>query len=384
MSNAPMKLTDGLLRDALAGRAAGPAVSGELAEAVLVAIGATSQRARWGLGLGSRRRPLIVFAAVALLLSAVVGLAAVGGGKIAITVPGAAGDIAFVHADYAWDGSLDWNGAATPTAGEQQIFRVSSEGGTLTLIADVPATSRTRLVGSSTIGPRVQWSPDGSRLAFRRVVTDPGIYVVGRDGTGMTRLTNMPEGWPAEDLSNGGFAWSPDGTRIAFRSPVSGGSVGGSLSPTASLYVVDASPGVVTKLAPANPNGVVAGPIAWSPDGTKIAFGRTFGQVRDSTNSLVVMDADGTNERILVQVTHADLWGLAWSPDGTSIVFARSVEYSVDHDGGIWIIGADGSGAHRIQQGDWSTEIDALFDGWFEWSPDGRFIATGEGTVQIL
>lgn len=69
------------------------------------------------------------------------------------------------------------------------------------------------------------WSPDGTRICF--VSTRDGnseLYVMNRDGSNLTRLTNNP----AIDVSP---TWSPSGTQIAFTSDRSG-------SPQ--IYIVDA------------------------------------------------------------------------------------------------------------------------------------------------
>ena len=69
------------------------------------------------------------------------------------------------------------------------------------------------------------WSPDGTRLCF--VSTRDGnseLYVMNRDGSNLTRLTNHP----AIDVSP---TWSPSGTQIAFTSDRSG---------APQIYIIDA------------------------------------------------------------------------------------------------------------------------------------------------
>jgi TolB protein len=60
------------------------------------------------------------------------------------------------------------------------------------------------------------WSPDGSRLAFASNRSgNLDIWVVSRDGSGLTNLTNHP----AQD---GAPTWSPNGAQIAFTSDRAG------------------------------------------------------------------------------------------------------------------------------------------------------------------
>ena len=54
------------------------------------------------------------------------------------------------------------------------------------------------------------WSRDGQKLAFARLNTGFGIYVVSADGSGLRKLTRKSSGRFAAP------AWSPDGRKVAF------------------------------------------------------------------------------------------------------------------------------------------------------------------------
>lgn len=96
----------------------------------------------------------------------------------------------------------------------------------------------------------------------------------------------------------------------------------------------------------------------WSPDGKKIAFG----SFRNGKRWVAVMNADGSNQRIMVEGYDPD-----WSPDGKRIAFSYPTGPSADghNQSQIWLINADGSNVRQITRS-------ATFKAGPSWSPDGK------------
>ena len=140
------------------------------------------------------------------------------------------------------------------------------------------------------------------------------------DGSTPTLLTAVDTG---NDFAP---AWSPDGTRIAFGTnnhPVATGSTSG-------LYVMDANGAnqtfVILSGGDTDPS--------WSPDGTKIAFRG----IRSVDDEIVVVNLDGTGDANLTNFVGYDDQP-AWSPDGTQIAFTS--RRGADPE--IFVMGTDGS-----------------------------------------
>jgi TolB protein len=182
------------------------------------------------------------------------------------------------------------------------------------------------------------------------------IYVVRPNGQGLRQLTHRRLG--AREAT-----WSPDGGRIAFTSHVYG--VG------AHVFVKHLGGGV---------RRITRGPDmymypTWSPDGRRIAAVRWRWVGNEGFyEGLVVMRADGTRERVLLESDWMGFGSTAWSPDGQSIAFGGT---GIDFNGadpGLYVVPARGGPARRI--GDVGGSQDDP-----DWSPDGRLIAYAWGDV---
>jgi Tol biopolymer transport system component len=204
--------------------------------------------------------------------------------------------------------------------------------------------------GASILG----WSSTGAELATIRL-TSP----LHRNIAGSTLHTIDPVSGETTDAGSiprdvgdvtSAPAWSPDGTRFVF------GSRGGA------IYSVDARSGARSLLArlPGQRLDSVD-QIVWSSDGAHIAI------VNDGEpGGTYVMDADGSNVRVLLDGYNAT--GVAWSPDGTRLAYADPA------DPVVWVASMEGSAPTEI--GPISAPCgDAFFcREELTWSPDGSRI----------
>ena len=179
--------------------------------------------------------------------------------------------------------------------GSRLVFE--SEGDIFVINAD--GTGRTNLTNSPTIDDgSPTWSPDGQFIAFASVRQNSDIYAINADGSGGevqlttdTRYDDFP-------------AWSPDGSTIAFFA---------ARAAQRGLFTMPATTG--------EPETFVQGVSTnsntrfdWSPDSARIAF------ITDL--NLWTVDRDGTAPLQLTFDGTANSNGVAWSPDGTQIAYA--------------------------------------------------------------
>lgn len=214
------------------------------------------------------------------------------------------------------------------------------------------------------------WSPDGSRIVFLsdrdddndNGFTDFDIYVINLDGSGLVNLTKHPV-FPRS------FDWSPNSRWLVFWER-------GRDQHESELYRINVSS---LNLVQLTNDSSQTPPVAWSPDGSRIAF--NYG--REGPSEIHVMNFDGTGR---ISLTHfsedemvSDVFS-AWSPDGNRIAFES------DRDGyyGIYIMNADGSNVTPLTNGtpgDWFPRREP------SWSPDGTqivFVGGDPGEIYLI
>jgi Tol biopolymer transport system component len=214
--------------------------------------------------------------------------------------------------------------------GNRDIYLLSTSGqNPMNLTADSPAEDDEPAA-----------SPDGERIAFRSSREGGGIFVMGRTGEGVRRVT--PVG------VNAAFnpTWSADGTEIAYTTE------NVQLTPLnwerkSELWVVNASTGEQRRLEV--PDAVQA---SWSPHGHRIAYvsrrqkagtgdraGGSAGRVMD----IHTIPAGG-GEPAAATDDQATDWSPVWSPDGRYLYFVSERGGSMN----LWRVPIDEVSGRRL------------------------------------
>jgi Tol biopolymer transport system component len=141
-------------------------------------------------------------------------------------------------------------------------------------------------------------SPTGTAVIYRRAGSDVGTSYTVVDVNGTTLM-------PAKELMfPAGYAWDPGGTKVVF----TGQSITGTGNGAVAFYLFDTSLGGSPKVIPKYKKTVVQD-LAWSPDGSTIAWAEWDTGKYRSGNVYLMSPSGGDSKRL------AD-WALmpAWAP----------------------------------------------------------------------
>ncbi len=222
----------------------------------------------------------------------------------------------------------------------------------------------------------LDWAPDGIRLAFALSETSPagigdheGIYVLNVATNEIRQLTRCT----APCSGQGDIDWSPDGSRIAFTQEGAVDCNEGSCS----IYVMKAD-GIDPVPLSTGSTADAMHP-SWSPDGRAIAFSGRVGEQW----FVYTVGLDGSEPVRLAQDLEAPRSSQpAWSPDGSRIAFLAdgggTGEEGLPFE--LWTIAPDGSDRRFLLEGCCRIGGAGFPAQGPKWSPDGTRILLLDGS----
>lgn len=165
-------------------------------------------------------------------------------------------------------------------------------------LMDVNGMNPRRITTTPSRDVAPSWSPDGKTIIFMSDRDNPefDIYTMNVDGTNMQRVTTSHTNWFPQ--------FAPDGRRVAMHTG-------------RDVHVLDLQTRDVARLTTDPNNGMFP---TWSPDGARIIFMSW----REGVTKLFMMNADGSDQKMIAKSDEGSSIDPRWSPDGTRVVFVET------------------------------------------------------------
>jgi TolB protein len=197
-------------------------------------------------------------------------------------------------------------------------------------------------------GGMPSFSPQGDRLAFRRVDPNKGIWVMSSEGPEKDLIPIAADGWNPR--------WSPAGETLVYIT----------YGDSPNLVVFDLTHKTRTPLFEQTtcPYSSFLWNVAWSPDGRRIAFkGR---RIKDGKWELGLVDARGASFGVITRLP-TEVWGITWCGDCNRIFFGM---WTPANGGGVQLfsLSPDKNDPPRALPGHDPTRRNSLL----VHSPDGK------------
>jgi TolB protein len=202
----------------------------------------------------------------------------------------------------------------------------------------------------------LSWSPDGRSLVLAIFAGANGSKIVTARADGSdVQDVRPPCTGPCSDYFP---AYSPDGKRIVFER--SWAVLGGWDS---AIFTMDPDGGNLTQLTQLTQSASADSQPEWSPNGREIVFVRTYDR-----SVIAVMNADGSHIRRVTPL-RLDAGDPHWSPNGRGILFSTHIVSTPGKSANLYTMHPDGT--HRVPLTHYRGATQALAEAW---SPDGTEI----------
>jgi len=222
----------------------------------------------------------------------------------------------------------------------------------------------------------VAWSPEGTFLAYGGQVdkgagdSDILVEVLRFDGSNITKIDSYTRDSGSADVANS-VAWSPEGTFLAYGGQVDQG--GGDTDIIVEVFGFNGSELIFTAsyMEGTLGNFDAIFSIAWSPDGKYLAYGGQGGLSGDDIVGILLF-----NDSLLTPLTdytrsnNSGAHSVSWSPDG------KLIGYGGSNGVGALVNILSFNGTQLSALTDY-TRIDNSIAFSIDWSPDGKYLAYG-------